>query len=555
MAFSYGLTFPAAYLRYQSVPPEVYPDLFKFYTNGNTGNRRPHLWSSLNGGINWDDEQSGNTGFYAIEYGGNFIWNNGRTRLEALGHQSQSSSYSSYSGYCTPTLSRHGWTKGKARAYSGAGCPHTDVVKLVGSNKCYCEGMYNNNSYNYYYASDGITATSWSSMASSVIQGTNATTTSDKLRFQNSAGFRQLINASDSDHTPYGLAVCGYGKSKNTTNKLRVILFNLSGNSNAKDYTSAAVGSTTLNGANSVTSVGYLPNVGYLVFRNNSSRINYRILRTYDPETGDPYAYNAYVSTSTYTIGSSSDPLVADGCSGWYCPWTKEYFLCANGNTVLWTTDGINWSSSAATGIGYTNKAIRFLTDGVNMVVASSSTAFKYSTDKGQTWHDGTSLSSNGFYTEPSSDAIVLPFTCTNNLINGMPSVTLGYWLNDTDGEPQASASNLYTNDYIPIDPDTSYVFYGRNKNTKIHAYSNRITFYDSNKEWISTVEGDQGTWKVSWPAIYTSPSNAAFARFSMRPYSSSDAITQSDAEAYKYYFAKESDFAVMTDYGDILGY
>ena len=109
---------------------------------------------------------------------------------------------------------------------------------------------------------------------------------------------------------------------------------------------------------------------------------------------------------------------------------------------------------------------------------------------------------------------------------------------------------NFYTNDYIPIDPNTSYVFFGRSSDG-LQAYSNRITFYDSNKNWISTVEGNNGTWYNGWPAIVTSPSNAAYARTSCRPLQSGN-VTQAMVDSYDWYFAKEDDFQVMTEYGDI---
>lgn len=99
--------------------------------------------------------------------------------------------------------------------------------------------------------------------------------------------------------------------------------------------------------------------------------------------------------------------------------------------------------------------------------------------------------------------------TKTANEANYISSnVTLGYWLRNTDGQPESSSANFYTN-MMPVKPNTSYVAFGRNKDTNVISGYNCIAWYDSTGTWIRNSTYTQGT-----PGIDTSPSNAAYARF-----------------------------------------
>lgn len=130
--------------------------------------------------------------------------------------------------------------------------------------------------------------------------------------------------------------------------------------------------------------------------------------------------------------------------------------------------------------------------------------------------------------------------TCNNGIIsisknkaNYIASnVTLGYWIRNSDGQPEASSANFYTNSYIPVKPDTSYVCYGRKKSDGILSNYNRIAWYDSSKTWIRNSTYTQGT-----IGIDTSPSNAAYARFHCNP--TGDTVTQTIVDSFDWTFGE----------------
>ena len=550
MGLCYGLTNPAAF-RGQF---ELYPDLFKFYTAVPTrstestaaNQRRPVLYTSLNGGSGWKYE-SQSSDFYQANYCGNFYFdalnpNVSHGVLMALAHKSASSSYSAYKARCgvndTIKIGQQNWETSSAVAYSTTNQPSREL----------CKNLSTTNQYRYFCIRNGggliYNDTAWSTANWTSLSLPSGTTLSDD------GGFRHICINPERDHEALVLL------TTNDSNKyLRFYLFDTSTNTFGTDYTSTVCyGYTTFKQASyQYCSVDYLPGVGYLIFFNyatGTKGTEVILLRTHDANTGELLPYNAYTNEGgPFTLYNNDAKLVPNGMHGWYCPWTKEYYFVPNAHQVFWTNDGLNWSSSQATPAASTAACVKFITDGTNMVVATSGSAYYYSTDKGQTWSSGTSLSPNGFNTSQSNDTIVLPFKCTNNINIGISNVTLGYWLNRTDGQPTSNAQNFYTNDYIPIDASTSYVFYGTNKTTKTIAQNNRITWYDSNKNWISTQDD---TVNANIPALFTSPSNAAFARFSCR-IKANTTVTQEMVDSCKWYFAKESDFVPMTEYGNIV--
>lgn len=108
-------------------------------------------------------------------------------------------------------------------------------------------------------------------------------------------------------------------------------------------------------------------------------------------------------------------------------------------------------------------------------------------------------------------------------------NVTLGYWLRNSDGQPEVSAANFYTN-MMPVKPNTSYVCFGRNKTTNIISNYNRIAWFTSDGTWIRNSTYTQGTVGTD-----TSPSNAAFARFHCNI--NSNTITQELIDNYNWVF------------------
>ena len=108
-------------------------------------------------------------------------------------------------------------------------------------------------------------------------------------------------------------------------------------------------------------------------------------------------------------------------------------------------------------------------------------------------------------------------------------NVTLGYWLRNSDGQPESSPSNFYT-EMMPVKPNTSYVAFGRKKDTDVISGYNRIAWYDANGVWIRN-----STYTQNQPGIDTSPADAAFARFHCNP--SGSTVTQELVDSYNWVF------------------
>ena len=550
-----GNLVPASYMKFGG---EEYPDLFKFYTVMPTrstestaaNQRRPVLYTSLNGGVRWCFE-SQSSGLYWANYGGNFYFNAGEYEIQAWAHKSTSSSYGAYKGKRgdknTKTgisLNIQGWTTSSVVAYNTANQPNREICRCLNSNRYYCikEGggfVYNNDPWN---------TANWTGLS-----GPSGTTLTDD------GGFCHMCVNTEKEHEALVFLVT------NDSNKyLRFYLLNTNDGNYGTNYTSTVCfGSTTWKQTNyKYCSIGYLPKVGYLIFYNYSSGskgAEVIILRTYDTVTGEMLPYNQYVADGPYTVQDANTAFVQYGAHGWYCPWSKEYYFCPNASRVLWSKDGISWTSSNTTGAAITARCQKLMTDGQSIVIATSGSAFYYSRDKGQIWSNDYTLSPNGFNTNRSTDTIVLPFKCTNNLGINKQTLVVGEAIG-TDGSTTTN-SKFFRTDYIPIDPNVLYVFYGSctkpygNISNRQKSWYNRILFYDSNHNFISGKEGADYTTTGSptreVPCIALSPSNAAYAIL-CTAMSSTD-VTTEIINSYNWYFAKESDFEVMTKYGDIV--
>ena len=563
MALSYGLTNPAAFMKGEG--SEITPDLFKFYTVVPTrstestaaNKRRPVLYTSLNGGVRWIYE-SQSSGLRAANYSGNFYFDALNTDadhgvLMALAHKSASSSYGAYKARAGLTyrirLAIQGWETSSVVAYSTTNQPSREICKNLNStsyeNRYFCirDGggyIYNDSSW----STANWTATNF---------GTGYTLT-------DGGGFKHICVNPEDTH-----AALVYLNTNDSNKYYRLCYCNLDNLSSVVDYTTEALGSTThTNTDYKYLSVDYLPGVGFLFFYSysNENGFKVRILRTYDETTGEKLAYNQFVADShtVISVGGANNQVVQYGSHGWYCPWTKEYYFAPNAYQVFWTKDGLNWNSTAATGASASTACMKFITDGQSMVVATSGSNYYYSRNKGQGWTTDVTLSPDGFNTARSTDTIVLPFKCVNNVSIDTTDITLGYSLNISTGAATSDSSCFYTDSYISVDPNTSYVFYGSCKTPhgniaeKQKAFYNRILYYDSNHNFISGKEGADYTHSANQrevPCIFTSPSNAAYARISCNL--DNTTATQELVDSYKWYFAKEDDFVAMTNYGDIV--
>lgn len=562
MALSYGLTNPAAFMGGGTI--EEYPDLFKMYTVVPTrstestaaNKRRPVLYTSLNGGVRWIYE-SQSSGLRAANYSGNFYFDALNTDadhgvLMALAHKSASSSYGAYKARAGLTyqirLAIQGWETSSVVAYSTTNQPSREICKNLNStnheNRYFCI----RDGGGYIYNDSPWSTANWTSTNF----GTGYT-------LSDGGGFKHIcVNPEDSH------AALVYLNTNDSNKYYRLCYCNLDTLSSVVDYTTIALGSTTHSNTDyKYLSIDYLPGVGFLIFYAYSNDNNFcvRILRTYDPVTGEKLPYNQFVQTdAVQSIGTANNKIVQYGSHGWYCPWTKEYYYLPNAYQVFWTRDGINWNSSSPTEASNSTVCTKFMTDGQSMVVATSGSAYYYSRNKGQSWTSDVTLSPDGFNTGRSNDTIVLPFKCENNIGINTSDVTLGYSLNISTGAAVSDTPCFYTNEYIPISANTSYIFYGACRTPhgsiaeKQKTFYNRILYYDSSHNFISGKEGANYTHTANQrevPCIFTSPSNAAYARISCMV--DNTTVTQESVGYYKWYFAKEEDFVAMTNYGDIV--
>ena len=562
----YGTLTPACFYPY--IDSDGYPDICKFYTamptrsteSSAANQRRPVLYGSLNGGVRWCYE-SQSSGFYPVNYGGNFYFNSPKYHLEAWAHKSTSSSYGAYKAVCGNTntktdikLSNQGWSTSAVVPYNTANQPNREICKNLNSTSYYGRYFCIKDGGGYAYNDDPWSTVNWSTTSF----GLSGVTLTDD------GGFKHICMNPEDDHSALVFFVT------NDSNKyLRIYYCNTDTVSMVKDYTVTVWEDDVTKQSNyKYVSIDYLPGVGFLIFYiyysgwNVPSEFRVRILRTYDPVTGEKLPSNQFVRTdSAQYIGSSDNAMVQYGSHGWYCPWTKEYFFAPNAYQVFWTKDGIHWDSSAVTGASSSTACQKFLTDGQNIIVATSGSAYYYSRSKGQGWVSDVTLSPNGFNTNRSNDTIVLPFKCENNIGINTSDLTLGKAIDRTTGAVVDSSTNFYLNGFIPVDPSTSYVFYGSCKTPysniaeKQKTFFNRILYYDSSYNYISGKEGADyttgGTPNREVPCIFTSPANAAYAKVTCNINNTN--VTQTLVDSYKWYFAKESDFKVMTEYGDIV--
>lgn len=104
----------------------------------------------------------------------------------------------------------------------------------------------------------------------------------------------------------------------------------------------------------------------------------------------------------------------------------------------------------------------------------------------------------------------------------------------DNSGSIPSAVNNFYYAPFISIKPNTSYVVYGRTiTDNKISAF-NRICWYDKNQHFIS-----RASYELNRIGQAISPSNAYYARFTVAPYNSQNAITQAQILNFNWTFAE----------------
>ena len=92
-------------------------------------------------------------------------------------------------------------------------------------------------------------------------------------------------------------------------------------------------------------------------------------------------------------------------------------------------------------------------------------------------------------------------------------TVTEGKYLNPSNGNEGTNASYCYTNEYIPIEPNTQYIgsSWKKSDNTRVGYYAELTCYYNADKEFIS------GTTVPSANiGVFTTPDNAYYMRFSL---------------------------------------
>ena len=91
-------------------------------------------------------------------------------------------------------------------------------------------------------------------------------------------------------------------------------------------------------------------------------------------------------------------------------------------------------------------------------------------------------------------------------------TVTEGKYLNPSTGSDGTNASYCYTNEYIPIEPNTQYIgsSWSKSNYSRVGYYAEITCFYDSNKAFIGGTSVATANY-----GVFTTPENAYYMRFS----------------------------------------
>ena len=270
---------------------------------------------------------------------------------------------------------------------------------------------------------------------------------------------------------------------------------------------------------------------------NNSDYTNYRLGTT----GTDDAQYTAKISKAKRALYSGTTEIVANNTA---CPDTFT-----TGNALLFFAGGSPSGTAKFTGsiLGVRIK------DRMNLVPAkrnSDDVLGMYDTITGQFFTNaagsGAFIAGDPMTPTPAYPADIL---CNNGVLKFTANeanyiadnVTLGYWLRNNNGQPEASPANFYTA-MMPVKPNTSYVCFGYTKDTNVISGYNRIAWYDADGVWIRN-----STYTANTPGIDTSPANAAFARFHCNP--NGTEVTQDLVDSYNWVFQQGTAEVPYTPY------
>ena len=141
------------------------------------------------------------------------------------------------------------------------------------------------------------------------------------------------------------------------------------------------------------------------------------------------------------------------------------------------------------------------------------------------------SLQIQGIYTDGTQETVEVTGINLANLT--ADNIVIGKII-DNSGSILSAVNNFYYAPFISIKPNTSYVVYGRTiTDNKISAF-NRICWYDKNQHFIS-----RASYELNRIGQAISPSNAYYAKFTVAPYNSQNAITQAQILNFNWTFAE----------------
>ena len=270
---------------------------------------------------------------------------------------------------------------------------------------------------------------------------------------------------------------------------------------------------------------------------NNSDYTNYRLGTT----GTDDAQYTAKISKTKRALYSGATEIVANNTA---CPDTFT-----TGNALLFFAGG---SPSGTAKFAGSILEVR-IKDRMHLVPAkrnSDSVLGMYDMITGQfftnTAGSGAFIAGDPMVPTP---AYPVDIVCNNGALKftaneadyTADNVTLGYWLRNNNGQPESSPANFYTA-MMPVKPNTSYVCFGRTKDTDVISGYNRIAWYDADGVWIRN-----STYTANTPGIDTSPANAAFARFHCNP--NGTEATQDLVDSYNWVFQQGTAEVPYTPY------
>ena len=126
---------------------------------------------------------------------------------------------------------------------------------------------------------------------------------------------------------------------------------------------------------------------------------------------------------------------------------------------------------------------------------------------------DYTALSNEVDDLKSAIDDITETVQSSNIFDQASETVTEGKYLNPSTGNEGTNESFCYTNEYIPVEPNTTYIgtVWQKSNGSLLGYYSELTCFYDASKQYIS------GATNPATNGVFTTPANAFYMRFSIK--------------------------------------